>query len=95
MAGGEPEQRLDQRERRRVELEQAVLEIQPEVRRDLVVAGAAGVQPLPAAGDAAGEPVLDRGVDVLLRWTDGEPAGVYRRQGPSQSPAQPLVVGDR
>ena len=61
------EQRLRDVERQRVEREQAVLEVEPEVARDLVVARAAGVEPLAHAGQPPREPVLHRRVHVLLR----------------------------
>jgi hypothetical protein len=55
-----------QRQGSGVDVEQLVFEIQPQIAGHLIVAGPAGVEPLTSAGSAAGQPVLDRCVDILV-----------------------------
>ena len=57
---GEIEPGRDHREGGDLELEQGVLEEEPEIAGDLIVAGTAGVEPLADAPDPPGEPQLDR-----------------------------------
>ena len=59
---GKGQQRGGKIQRREVQPQQLVLEEEPDVAGDLVVAGAAGVEPLAGTGGLIGEPVLDRGV---------------------------------
>ncbi len=60
MLPGEGDEDVGQVQGGGVELEQAILEEESEIAGNLVVARAAGVQPLAHSGQAAGEPLLDR-----------------------------------
>jgi hypothetical protein len=92
VAAGELQQRAGQAERRRVELKQLVLEKEPEVARHLVVTGTAGVEPLACSGRAAGEPVFDGGMYVLVTLIELQPALRDGAQHLTQPPAHPGVL---
>ena len=70
----EIDQGTGQRQCSGVDLEQLILEEEPEIASHLIVAGPAGVQPLAGAGSPAGEPVLDRGMHVLVPVVEFEAA---------------------
>ena len=63
----------------RVQRQDALLEVEPDVAGDLVVARTAGVDPRAGAPVAPGEPVLDGGMSVLVLRPDDEPPGFRRR----------------
>src|SRR5439155_22251492 len=85
------EQRLGQCERPLLKRPEGVLEEEPEIAGDLIVSRAAGVQALAEARQAAGQPLLDRGVDVLVTASDGEAPGVYGSQRLPETSAEPPV----
>ena len=58
------------------ELVHGVPQPEPDIQRDLVVAAAAGVQPLAGVADAGGQRLLDKGMHVLGCRVDRERAGV-------------------
>ena len=62
-----------------------LLDIQPEIHRHLVVAAAAGVQPLAGVPDALGEHGLDVHVDVLVLQGELHLSGVDVRQDDLQT----------
>ena len=95
MPSGECEQRLGKLERFLVERQQRVLEIETEIAGDLVVPGAAGVKPLAHAREAAGEPVLHRRVDVLVRRPDPEAAPLDGSEGGPEPRPEPPVLRAR
>src|SRR5678815_4598841 len=88
MCGTERRQRTDQLRGRLVEVEQRILEEEPEVHRDLVVPRAAGVQPLTRVSIPPGEPRFDRGMHILLARLDGELATVHRLERGAQPGAK-------
>jgi hypothetical protein len=79
----------------RVEIEQLVLEIEPEVAGDLIVPGAAGVQPLAGSGSSAGQPVLDRRVHVLVAMIQRQTAARRRCEHLAESAADLRILGGR
>ena len=59
---------------RRIRLVDRVADIEPEIGRDLVVAGACGVQPSRGRPDQFGKPALDIHMDVFERALEVERA---------------------
>ena len=53
-----------------------VANIEPEIRRDLIVAGARGVQPAGGRADQLAEPAFDIHVNVLERTLEIERSGI-------------------
>ena len=83
--GGRPgSQHIDQLRETGDGLGRRVPAVQPEVERDLVVAGPARVQGRPRRS-YLGEPALDGGVDVLVGRSELEIAGVELALDPSQA----------
>ena len=72
--------------------EQSILEQEPEVAGDLIVPGAAGVEPLAQSGQAPGEPILDRRMHILVGRAEPEPALLHGDQRPAESASEPGVL---
>jgi hypothetical protein len=91
---GKGEQRVCKVQRGRVEREHPILEIEPEVAGDLIVARPAGVQPLAQSRQPPGEPLFHGGVHVLLVPAQLQASAVHRRQRTSQLPTEARVLPD-
>src|SRR5690606_21577418 len=91
------EERLRKLQRMGVELQYLVPQIEPEIRGNLVVAGAAGVKALADGTVTLRKPELHRRVDVLVLRADDQcpgPRGAERRAERALHPAELRLAGE-
>jgi hypothetical protein len=75
-----------------VQVEHAVLEVEPQVHRDLVVPRPPRVHPLAQRAEALGEPELHRRMHILVLRPDDELPLLGRLERAPQRPGEPPVL---